>query len=57
MHPHIHCTLSFMLRVARAFTLETPLGCRGSACVEVMIVGHILCIDQICQLISTLAKD
>ena len=29
-----------MLRVVRAFTIGNPLGCRGSACVEVMTTLH-----------------
>ena len=29
-----------MLRVTRAFTIEKPLGCQGSACVEVMTTLH-----------------
>ena len=36
------CTLVdyWVLRVARAFTIGNPLGCRGSACVEVMTTLH-----------------
>ena len=42
MHPHIHYTLSLFLSagVERAFTIGRPLGCRGSACVEVMTTLH-----------------
>ena len=43
MHPHHSlCTLVdyWVLRVARAFTIGNPLGCRGSACVEVMTTLH-----------------
>ena len=39
MHPHIHCTLSFLLSVWSSESLhhrKTPLGCPGSACVDVM---------------------
>ena len=40
MHPHIQCTLSFLLRVMRALDIGSPLRCRGSACVEVMTTLH-----------------
>ena len=41
MHPHIHYTLSLFLSAeSRAFTIGRPLGCRGSACVEVMTILH-----------------
>ena len=32
----VHLVYSRVLRVMRAFTIGYPLGCRGSACVEVM---------------------
>ena len=43
MHPHRSlCTLVdyWVLRVARVFAIGNPLGCRGSACVEVMTTLH-----------------
>ena len=43
MHPHRSlCTLDYhwVLRVMRAFTIGNPLGCQGSACVEVMTTLH-----------------
>ncbi|KAL6348492.1 hypothetical protein AAG906_008947 [Vitis piasezkii] len=43
MHPHHSlCTLvdHRALRVSRGFTIGNPLGCRGSACVEVMTTLH-----------------
>ena len=35
----VHLVYSRVLRVVRAFTIGYPLGCRGSACVEVMITN------------------
>ena len=38
MHPHIHYTLSLFLSAESR--VGHPLGCRGSACVEVMTTLH-----------------
>ena len=43
MHPHIHFILSFSLSIESSKSLhhrKNPLGCRGSACVEVMTTLH-----------------
>ena len=42
MHPHIHYILSFLLSDESSESLHhrTPLGCRGSAGVEVMTTLH-----------------
>ena len=42
MHPHIHYTLSLFLSAEsrESLTIGHPLGCRGSACVEVMTTLH-----------------
>ena len=36
----VHLVYSRVLRVVRAFTIGFPLGCRESACVEVMTTLH-----------------
>ena len=42
MHPHIHYTLSLFLSAESRESLHhrPPLGCRGSACVELMTTLH-----------------
>ena len=42
MHPHIHYTLSLFLSAESRESLlhRPPLGCRGSACMEVMTTLH-----------------
>ena len=41
MHPHIHYTLSFFAESSESLHhRKPPLGCRGSACVEVMTTLH-----------------
>ena len=42
MHPHVQCILSFLLSAESGESLHhrKPLGCRGSACVEVMTTLH-----------------
>ena len=42
MHPHVHCTRSLSPSAENSESLyhRSPLGCRGSACVDVMTTLH-----------------